>query len=206
MSHKLLQELSGFTIQIGKFRSNLILKKVELNRVVPSENESIKVGNLRIETPLKRVIIEDISFTVTRGENVIIKGNNGSGKSSIFRVLAGLWALKGGEVEVPKEIFFSPQTVYLPKGTLIEQVIYPRTKELTQEDRKEVEMLIRAADIGHILDREEKGLDAEQDWTDLLSGGEKQRIMLTRVLFHKPKFAFLGVLLNRSKLFCNCYQ
>lgn len=43
----------------------------------------------------------------------------------------------------------------------------------------------------YVLEREPEGFNTSKDWNDILSGGEKQRIAMARLFFHKPKFAIL---------------
>jgi ATP-binding cassette subfamily D (ALD) long-chain fatty acid import protein len=143
-------------------------------------------------------LLESLSLIVRRGEHLLISGPNGIGKSAIARVLAGLWPVYRGLVSRPKSIgedgiMFLPQRPYLSIGTLRDQVIYPdgeldmRLKRKSEEDLKRV---LDAAKLGYLPDRE-GGWDTRKEWKDVLSGGEKQRIGIARLLYHEPQYAVI---------------
>ncbi|KAI0596524.1 ABC transporter transmembrane region 2-domain-containing protein [Biscogniauxia sp. FL1348] len=143
-------------------------------------------------------LLESLSLVVRRGEHLLISGPNGVGKSAISRILAGLWPVYRGLVSRPKSIgqdgiMFLPQRPYLSIGTLRDQVIYPdgeldmRLKRKNEEDLKSV---LDAARLGYLPDRE-GGWDTRKEWKDILSGGEKQRVGIARLLYHEPQYAII---------------
>jgi len=143
-------------------------------------------------------LIDEVSFIVHPGEHLLITGPNGVGKSAIARIVAGLWPTYRGLVSRPRKtgtdgIMLLPQRVYLSTGTLRDQVIYPHTevdmKEAGRRDRELVSIL-EDAKLGYLPDRE-GGWDTRKDWKDVLSGGEKQRMAIARLLYHEPRYAFI---------------
>uniref|UniRef100_A0A4W3H972 ATP-binding cassette, sub-family D (ALD), member 3b n=1 Tax=Callorhinchus milii TaxID=7868 RepID=A0A4W3H972_CALMI len=155
----------------------------------------IKFEHVPLVTPNGDVLIQDLSFEVRSGTNVLVCGPNGCGKSSLFRCLGELWPLFGGRLTKPDrgKLFYVPQRPYMTLGTLRDQVIYPDTIE--DQRRKGISDLVLKdylgnVQLGHILDRE-GGWDCIQDWMDVLSGGEKQRMAMARLFYHKPQFAIL---------------
>ncbi|KAI0517134.1 ABC transporter transmembrane region 2-domain-containing protein [Xylaria bambusicola] len=143
-------------------------------------------------------LLESLSLIVRRGEHLLISGPNGIGKSAIARILAGLWPVYRGLISRPKSIgqdgiMFLPQRPYLSIGTLRDQVIYPdgeldmRLKRKSEDDLKRV---LDAAKLGYLPDRE-GGWDTRKEWKDVLSGGEKQRVGIARLLYHEPQYAIV---------------
>eukprot|EP00052_Salpingoeca_macrocollata_P009016 m.71102 g.71102 ORF g.71102 m.71102 type:complete len:667 (-) comp16886_c0_seq2:33-2033(-) len=181
---------------------------------VVEQDNIIEFRSVPLVTPNGDVLVRSLSFRVESGMNVLVCGPNGCGKSSLYRVLLGLWPMFGGELVRPnkKKLYFVPQRPYLTKGTLRDQIIYPHQKEdCTATDEQLLEYM-RVIDLGNIVTRFAGGLDAVNDWMDVLSGGEKQRVGMARIFYHKPEFAILDECTSQcsvdieTKIFKYCQQ
>lgn len=163
-------------------------------RIVTQDN-IIRFQRVPLVTPNGDVLVDELSFEVKSGLNVLVCGPNGCGKSSLFRVLGELWPLFGGTLVKPakEKLFYIPQRPYMTLGTLRDQVIYPDTYvEMRRRGVTDADLarFLDVVQLGYILDRE-GGWDAIQDWMDLLSGGEKQRVAMARLFYRQPQFAIL---------------
>ena len=177
----------------------LIVTKAE-DGVIDGEDSkggtSVKFENVHLISPDATVLVEHLTFEIVRGMHLLITGPNGCGKSSLFRVLAGLWPLYGGKLYRPERcrLFYVPQRPYLAMGTLRDQVTYPMTWLEAVEQKgandESISQLLEDVRLGDLLLRK-NGLDAVQDWAEVLSGGQKQRIAFSRLLFHRPDYAIL---------------
>lgn len=149
----------------------------------------ISFSNVQVTTPTKVKLVKDLNFSVPpRTGKLLLTGQNGAGKSSIFRCLGGLWESQGNIVKpLPSDIFYLPQKPYNVLGTLTEQVTYPFTTSLRDE---EMHALLESVDLLHLL----SSADAKNtvvNWEERLSLGESQRLAMARLFFYKPKFAII---------------
>ncbi|EDX18414.1 GD17461, partial [Drosophila simulans] len=159
------------------------------------EDNIIRFEKVPLVTPNGDVLLQELSFEVKSGTNVLVCGPNGCGKSSLFRILGELWPTWGGKVTKPSrgKLFYVPQRPYMTLGTLRDQIIYPHTRDDMRRLGHSDEDLMHYLDIVQLtyLEQRENGLDSIEDWIDVLSGGEKQRIAMARLFYHKPQFAIL---------------
>lgn len=160
-----------------------------------SADGSIEFIDVPIITPNGDVLVDNLSFKVSRGMNCLITGPNGCGKSSLFRILGDLWPLYRGKVIKPdsSQVFYVPQKPYLAIGTLRDQIIYPDSRGQALEknfDDEAIMDLLKMTHLEYLVERE-GGWDSIQDWADVLSGGEKQRVAMARLFYHRPLWAIL---------------
>lgn len=154
--------------------------------VVPGLGRDLSAGE---------VLIEPITFKIQQGEHLLITGANGVGKSSIARMAARMWPLYRGVLCRPtaKKIRFLPQRPYFSCSTLRDQIIYPATHAqmleagITDDNLMDI---LRQVKLDYLPERE-GGFNAIKEWKDVFSGGEKQRMLFTRLLYAKPQFAVI---------------
>jgi putative ATP-binding cassette transporter len=157
-------------------------KTDDVIQVNPGARADLDVANLKVRLPDGKTIADIPSLAVTRGERVMLTGASGSGKSSLFRALGGLWPTGSGEVALPAngDVLIMPQRPYFPLGTLRQAVTYPLPA--AQVSDTELRAALAATGLDHLAAR----LDEEADWSVLLSGGEQQRVAFARVLLRRP--------------------
>jgi len=164
-------------------------------------------GHEWVQEPTQ-VLVKDLSLVVKEGEHLMITGSNGVGKTAVARVLAGLWAGQGSHSSVSRPsrsptdvsngkpqpaVIVVPQRAYMVTGSLLAQIIYPHSySDFLESGKTERDLvnILEAVHLGYLPERE-GGWETRKEWRDVLSGGEKQRMGLARVFYHRPKFAIL---------------
>lgn len=146
----------------------------------------VEVDNMQINLPDGKPLLENISFTLHPGHNVLIKGVSGSGKSTLLRAISGIWPFVDGKIFLPErdKLMFIPQKSYLPLGTLRAALNYPGNKPI---DDTELIYLMDLCQIGYLKDK----IDLEADWSHVLSVGEQQRLAFVRAHIQQPQWLFL---------------
>ena len=160
-----------------------------------------------------RTLFSDISFNINEGDKIALVAPNGTGKSSLLKILAGIeHSDRGGEVKFMKDIrvaFLDQDTSFDAKRTIFEEVysrmgdISPELREyeaaLTSGDDKRLERAISAMDISDGWNVEQKirqvltSLKIER-WDQPmgeLSGGESKRVALACMMLQGADFLIM---------------
>jgi putative ATP-binding cassette transporter len=169
--------------------------QAERDRSVVAVRENapgLRLNDLTVQTPNHgKTLTRALTFTLPPGKSVLIMGESGAGKSSLLRTIAGLWQSGSGSIERPNlnRLIFLPQRPYMIQGSLREQLLYPEGPDGV-DDSLIIEALKKVA-LSDILDRVAGNLGCVEDWTNILSLGEQQRISFARIFLNKPQMAFL---------------
>ncbi len=171
--------------------NRLLEFKLNLETIPPSplshtvhEEEAVHVACDHISLPHGAIIKEDLHLTFKKGEDTLITGATGVGKSTLARVMSGLWPYGKGEIKVPSSSFlFLPQKPYMPLGSLEEVLQYPAS----HASKNEIHTVLEAVGLSAFKSR----LQEINDWSRVLSIGEQQRIAIGRALLTKPHWLVL---------------
>ncbi|MCC0808477.1 ABC transporter ATP-binding protein/permease [Methylobacterium sp. W2] len=155
--------------------------------VTTGEADAITLTNAEIRLPDGTILSRMPSLRLAAGENALITGPSGTGKSTLFRVLAGIWPSWSGTLTRPRDadILVLPQKSYLPSGTLLTAVSYPRPAGAYDDDA--VVEALQDVGLGHLA----PDLDRDDIWAQRLSGGEQQRLAIARAILSRPAWLFL---------------
>ncbi|AOA58618.1 ABC transporter ATP-binding protein/permease [Acinetobacter larvae] len=157
--------------------------------IVYDDATDIVIQHLSIQVPdSEQYLIENLNLHLAVSQHVLIVGATGVGKSSLMRVMAGLWQHGQGYVALPRDdIMFFPQRPYMFYGSLADQLRYPLTE--SKHATTELSAILTQVGLEHLLQRYD--WDSVRDWGRELSLGEQQCLSIARLLVYQPRYAFL---------------
>jgi putative ATP-binding cassette transporter len=148
---------------------------------------ALLVRDLTVSLPNGEPIVRVPELMIAPAERVLVTGASGSGKTSLFRALGGVWPFGSGTIRVPKEadLLVLPQNAYLPLGTLRGALAYPGPAD--GFPNAAIEEVLTVTGLEGLKER----LEETAYWADQLSVGEQQRLSIARALLQKPDWLFL---------------
>jgi putative ATP-binding cassette transporter len=180
-------------LRVANFRYALISTQEPRgfeSRIAYAEGDpgAIAIDDLEIVSAANADRLKETKVVIKTGERVLILGAPGTGKTQLFRALAGLWPWGKGRVARPagEQIFYLPRgTPYMPRGTLREVLAYP----LKAESFGENEFARALFRLG--LERLAPLLDATRRWDRELSQDEQLCLAIARILLQRPPWVLI---------------
>lgn len=168
---------------------------------LPKPEGKLEIENLIARPPgTKKPVINGLTFTLKQGRSLAIIGPSGSGKSSLTKLIVGVWQPLSGCVrlddadiynwpkkEVGKYIGYLPQDIELMEGTILENIC-----RFGIEDQNKAEKAASLVGIhDYIVTLKEGYLTNINEDDGIFSGGQIQKIGLARAIYDDPKLVVL---------------
>lgn len=153
--------------------------------------QSIKIKDLSFKYDENgQTIIKKLTFSINKGDKLLIKGENGTGKSTLIKILLGLYEPSEGEIfindkkyssinkkSIRKRIGVVSQNIFLFKGSILENILYGQVNQ----SKERVISLIKEYKLEEYINSFDKGLDTEINQNGSgISGGQTQIIAFLR--------------------------
>jgi putative ATP-binding cassette transporter len=152
-----------------------------------SPDNALRIEGLSIAEPNGKIMIDGPEIVIPPGQNVLVRGEPGTGKSTLVRAMAGLWPWGSGRILRPREarIVFLMQRPYIPPGTLRHALLYPAADPQISDEK--LHDALKRCGLSRLLGH----LDDEDGWGHALSGGEQQRLAFARLLIDPPDIVIM---------------
>ena len=184
---------------IGFLDINLITDESD-KRYAPIKPISVEFEHVSFKYPnSKKYVFEDLSFRIKPSEKLALVGVNGAGKTTIVKLLTGLYRPTSGRILIDgidytrfsiedlHELFGVVFQDIEPLAVTIKENVAASSKDI---DEKRVEMVLRQVGLWDKISQYEKGIDQmllkiiDEDGA-VLSGGENQKLMIARALYRE---------------------
>ncbi|NTW53175.1 MAG: type I secretion system permease/ATPase [Chlorobaculum sp.] len=196
------RQVEGAREAVGRLDGMLKLFPAEEKKMpLPPPKGALSVEGVVAGAPGSQIqILKGVSFRVAPGDSLAVVGPSASGKTTLARLLTGIWAPMGGKVrldgsdiftwnkeELGPHVGYLPQTVELFDGTIAENVA-----RFGEPDRQKVEAACRMVGLEEFVSSLPNGYDTPiGDDGAFLSGGQRQRVALARAVYGMPRFVVL---------------
>ncbi|MBB4198217.1 putative ATP-binding cassette transporter [Rhodoblastus sphagnicola] len=191
-----LADWGATLLRVGGFRRALEgLDRVDgvsrIERTVAPDGK-LRLDDLVVASPAGGIALDQAHVEIAAGEHTLIVGAPGAGKTSLFRVLAGLWSWGEGRIALPADerIMFMPKRPYIPDGGLRDILAYPGQPD--QFAPAEFEKVLARMGLDHLVGR----LDERRRWDQDLTDAEQQSLAFARLLLHRPLWVIVDSALD----------
>jgi ATP-binding cassette subfamily C exporter for protease/lipase len=168
---------------------------------LPAPKGAVTVEALVAGAPGQQMpIVRGVQFALTPGEVLAVVGPSASGKTTLARLLVGLWPslsgkvrLDGADIHTWDKSELGPYLGYLPQGVeLLEGTLAENIARFGDVDMVQVEAAARLVGVHELIMSLPQGYNSPVGRNGaMLSGGQRQRIGLARALYGKPVFVVL---------------
>jgi vitamin B12/bleomycin/antimicrobial peptide transport system ATP-binding/permease protein len=180
-----VDRLDGFDAAIAQAQASAANSAIAVT--AHQGGKSIAIGNLMARLPNGQPLVAAERIEIEPGDSVLVTGPSGTGKSTLFRTIAGIWPFGTGTIRVPAgaRVMVMPQQPYFPVSTLSAAASYPDAPGTFTP--AQLADALTAVGLPQLVKR----LDQEAHWNRVLSQGEQQRLSIARALLQKPDFLLL---------------
>ncbi|MBU3157721.1 ABC transporter ATP-binding protein/permease (plasmid) [Clostridium estertheticum] len=196
--------LKPVCVSIERIQEFLDLTDENENRpeIIEDSIQTINIKNLSFKYEANgQNIINKLNFIINKGDKLFLKGENGTGKSTLIKIILGLYDPSEGEIfindkkyskldkkSIRKRIGVVSQSIFLFKGSVLENILYGQV----DKSKQDIINLIKEYNLGKYIDSFDKGLETEisQNGTGM-SGGQTQIIAFLRATIAKKDIIIL---------------
>ncbi|GGK21371.1 ABC transporter ATP-binding protein/permease [Salinarimonas ramus] len=180
-----VDRLTSFEGSIDRARN--AAKKTGEVALLDHDGEDLRLDGVVVRLPDGTAIVRAEGLSFAPGTSVLLAGPSGTGKSTLFRAISGIWPFGEGAVKRPRgaSIMLLPQRPYLPGGTLRGAVAYPEGEDVYEDAT--IIAALEAVRLGHLAPL----LSEDRIWAQTLSLGEQQRLAAARALLARPDWLLM---------------
>ncbi len=165
-------------------------------------SKQIKINDLCFSYDGEHPVIQHLNITIFKGEKIGFKASSGTGKTTLFHLLMGLYTPQKGNITVDntnitpenisvwqKQLAYVSQEVFILDASLAENIALGTNRE--RIDREKIERVIEMASLSDFVHNLPNGLESNPgEFGCRLSGGQRQRIGIARALYKDASVLF----------------